>query len=851
VASIQSNFSLLPPADRRRILRNVLNDLAISISGVVPADYQNLSEDQLKELLSSMAEQLTPFYLNAIMPNIGELEGLRDNSFDKHDISITFARLYQVFSSVIANDTNSDANNPNSSFNQHVPPHTGAVLGAASALPWLIGASLHLKQMRARRARNNIKYQVARAAEKNVTESDIIDAYQDLLDRNKVTYRIKDEEQALYAQVEQMVGISKTANNISIASNNKWIAPFQQAWGFLGRSALVFWPTWMLAVLIVGIGASYALPALPIIVGVTIVTALAIEGCLYLARRQAKIKATAISGTRLDKDIRELENPDQVEDNKLGTKHIHKRSGSEHARELARMRDELKTREHMKREHKVFKSIFSNFLPKKMPKRHHDEAQSPFIAAAAKKDRVIVLLERSHIQKGFVQTKFDDELDESAASADLKKVKDSALANYLLGSKTSRNWAIAVNVINSLIGQYTLASFIMWLVGSAMLAVAVLPFTPVFLAVAAGGVGSLALGMIFPAVGTALSAVIGGLFSLGVFSRMKTEQLNFEKSVYLALAQPAKPGSDETKQEAFDRLYVVVKKQKNDIKTRLKQQQERLSKQPQDKLSDVEKHILGLDLDNIDAFNDRYFRAQEHYVPTWTSVKKGFSRAYRTIATAQTGIFVARSLFLAGTVFAGVCLIAGPWAGVAFIAIAIACAVTAVGFRLAQTYYFDKKASERKFFLETIDARTSYLKKMSFELDAVENYLNNNSSSTAYATSSFAGAGTKIKSRRPESSLTEFDSLLSTNNYDENNNNYVPPRRSRKGGNMLSDGFRRRKHKHGGADAIPLSSVVRNSSAQFDPSDRAAAAAARVLAASQGQTPQHPTAARTDKQHTN
>ena len=135
-------------------------------------------------------------------------------------------------------------------------------------------------------------------------------------------------------------------------------------------------------------------------------------------------------------------------------------------------------------------------------------------------------------------------------------------------------------------------------------------------------------------------------------------------------------------------------------------------------LNDQEIFILNLRLDQMDQYDE---------APTWKTKLRTFAfRLYKVINSGQTGIFVARSLFLAGAALAGICALFGPGAPIAFIAIAVGLAVVAIVFKLTRLYLQEKEA-EKKRFVETFPDRISDLKKQYKKLLTVQQVLNQNS----------------------------------------------------------------------------------------------------------------------------
>lgn len=735
--TLPAQFAALSDKDKSDILAKIWSEVE-----------DGLNKDELRQIDRLLAAQLAPFYLN---PEATE-DAIR-GGIDKTDVGYhTVFRLLQVFGYVLANGTNSDANNDATPFNQLMSdPAAAWSLGLATIIPMLIGGLIRFRQLKADRERNSIPYLQTRLNKINpqepVSEDKILEICNDLLDRGKVA------PSRAYLQTvpntkltDAVIGSNKLADFVYTVSGDTKaekegpvktaartvFAGVKQAWYFLADSALVFWPIWMVAVMIIGIAATYVFPALPIIVAATFVTSIAIKAGLAYYRRRTQKKMDLIYQDPL----------------------VLKKEQAEVA-EITRMRHELKSRVHMKREHGFFKSIFGKFLPLKEAKEANPpRVNNVYTAVAARNERVIVLIKNPALKQEEIATPVNQaEPDLETHRQNVVATLKSDIGQRLLGSKAARRGEIAINMVNNAIGYYTLSAFVLWLVGCTLLALA--PITAVI-----GAIGALVLGITLPAVSASFSGLIGGIYSLRAFADTKKAQLEFEKTIYNKLSEEYKPGI--TKQQAFDELDRKVNQRKRDplLQQALAAKQQEIREKekgyendrralfkkmdthnlkvddltPEDykifirKLDDDEAFLLNYDLNKIDVYNDRYFRTQEEKPSTWIKIKKGLFQLYKAVNAAQTWIFVTRSLFLFGAALGGICLLFGPAAGFAFIGIAVTMAVVGVAFKLAQLYK-QKKAAEKAFFVETFDTRLSYLKKQNKQLQALENYLSNKSPS--------------------------------------------------------------------------------------------------------------------------
>jgi ABC-type multidrug transport system fused ATPase/permease subunit len=699
----------------------LLSELA-TMFGEFKPDLDKLSIDELKKLKRFLLNQLAPYYVDA---DIVELAG-RD-AIDKVDVGYhTFLRLWQVFSYVIINNSNSDAEHPDSSFN-HTMGRTPVAwaLGMLFVFPAALGVLIRYRQLVHKRERNSLQYQQAQIHKINLaaklTEKEILDAYNDLLIRGKVTLRniTIQEVEANKPLIEKVVTPNKLANFINNKiTHNPIIQKIEKAWRFLSDTSLIFWPTWMIAVMIIGITAASFPPALPIIVAVTIGASLLFQGTKLIHHLKKKKSEAAENQNRSADKIQE-DKSDLIE--------------------LSRIRNELKQRLHMKQEHAYFKSLFggnSHPLQTKGDKNR-------FIATATQnqsKEKVIVFIENPD----FNQSPIPPEQASAARISDEeheRKIREigisSKIGNYLLGSKGARNRKIAVNMLMAAINNYTQAAFVLWLFSAVFGALA--PVAAVFgtLAAVVGG------GLMFASFG----GIVGALYSIRTFAETRIAQIEFEKDIYSRLAETykGKPKGhtfyDESKEdkyygkakyEVFDLLAAEVEEKKSSIKNNLAAKQQKIRDELKRGITPDKKdtYILNYDLKKIDVYNDRYFETQQEKPSLWVKIQKGLFRTYKAINAGQTSIFVVRSLFLAGAVLGGMCLLFGPAAGFAFIAIALTCAAIGIALKLTQLH-MERKAEHKKFFVDTIDARISYLKKKNKQLMILSNELSNEKSDKA------------------------------------------------------------------------------------------------------------------------
>jgi len=716
---LPANFAALTDQEKQTMLRDLLQRMVWIASSsapgekIHPIDFTTLSTEELKITLHSLSEQLAPYYMSPTVAN-----GMVGDGLDKTDVGYhTFLRLWQVFGYVLANGSSSDASNDASSFNQAMSNTSVAwTLGLASALPIAIGMWIRFEQMKLGRLRNSVPYQIEQLLKVNpeaLSEGELLGIYYDFLERGKVKplYLVSHPDEAI---TDAVIGTNAFADAILAFNGNKKDAydnafkaqarrvfsAVKKGWNFLVGGALAFWPIWMVAVLIIGIGATYVFPALPIIVGITFAVTIAIQvGLSYYRARKAKEAALLQPA---DPQVAEAESIKNAE--------------------KTRMLEELKQRAHMRQSHAYFNKVFKVATKEKVKSSSYS---NPYLPIPMYNERVLTLIDKPQALQEEMQVaalmknqpvKSREKISFSQEEMDAHQKRIDAVVNtglglYLLGSKTARRGQIAVNMVNDAIGYYTLSAFVLWLTGATLWA-----FAP--LAAAFVTVGGLVLGSIFPAVSTAFNALIGVMYSLQGFAETRNKQLAFEQNVYLRLSERYK-NSEMSKAEAFAALEKDVNQRKAALQEVLATKKKELRKWQALKtpLDEQQTLLLNYDLNKIDVY--RYSRAQQEAPSTLATIKNGLFGLYKAVNAGQTWIFVTRSLFLAGAALGGVCLLFGPGSVFVFLGIAAAMAVIGIAFKLTQIY-LDQKAREKAYFLDMLDPNLAYLEKMNKELKTLE-----------------------------------------------------------------------------------------------------------------------------------
>ena len=661
--------------------------------------------------------------------NVDVNDLINNHILDKIDVGYhTFLRVWQVVENVWLNQTSSDRDRADSTFNAE---RTHIAIPILSFVPATIGFLLYWHQMENNRKFQTIAYQQKKIAEARKKLGEIA-----ALEHDEETYRnilqglLNSKKIALAANIkatEEETKNAATKKNKTLVGRtiDTIYAGYKATWSFLVQSALLFWPAWMIAALVVGFAASYALPVLPIVVLAAFAGAAVIKGILYwMQKRQAK-------------KIQQLNQAVGAE-------------VEETAKETNRMlaiKSRLLQRAYTKEVHAYTKSVFAAQYRKLFPSIQKAENQPVYYTTTH--ENIIALVKNEALPPA---NQPEEEEVVLPTNAELRqKIMQSRIGERFLDDKHTHRSHLASETTLSFIQQYTLSAFVCWIVGAAFLgiglATGLLPAlagaTIVFLFIA-----NLILGATLPGI-AALFNVLNGLFgSKNSYQAIQARHKHCVETAYVQFTAPYKPNNQRwtnaievwlteqkdsrkpssreqgviSQQDAFDYFLQRVERQKVKIAHSLQLAQtvikNKLKTQPLSALSEEERVIHNFNLANINVYNDRYFRKFENAPSLWTKIKKAVFRSYRSTNAAQTGIFIARSLFLVGTALAFVSLLAGPFAPIAFIGIAATIALIAVIARLA-TMYFSKKAANKQFFVDTLPDRISYLKKQTKALELV------------------------------------------------------------------------------------------------------------------------------------
>ena len=597
----------------------------------------------------------------------------------------TFLRLVKVVANVIANHSNSDQENPQTScYKGMSKPPVAWSLAMLSFVPLAVGIVLSiLNQHKAskRLGMDHLLEQLNRVMPGNpVTIEEVLRAGQHLLDKSAVQFH------------PTPAPVAEKKSNAQ-----KALSMADRVWNVLNRTSMVFWPAWMIAVLVVGIGAAGGPFVLGIVVGAAIAVSIAIHVSVYLAKRHAKKKAAQARN--------------EIAPTKEAVKQL-----KQDTENLRQMQAELGQQLFIRQKHQYVMGLFRP-LEAKVAKRVNRENKS-LLFLDEKSKRPYLIPGAAAANEGKAVTEDDKQ-----------KARDSKIAQqFLIGSASARRASIAINAINEAINQYTAASFILWLVGSALSV-----FAPA--AAAIGAVATVVLGGI---LGASFGGFIGALSSLRWVVNAKKAQAAFDEAVLVKLSAPYHSAKEKDallngkpKHEVFDKLFKAnqgYRQIKGDgtLFDLLKQKQKEILNKKKADRTPQDKYLLTLDLTQNSVMNDRFFRTLEESPSAFTSVKKVAQRVYSAVNAGQTWIFVARSLFLAGSVAGGMSLFFGPFALLAFLVIATTMAAVGIGLRLASLHY-NRKQESKRYFVETLDARIVFLKKQNKQFYEIRQTLMNGS----------------------------------------------------------------------------------------------------------------------------
>lgn len=694
----------------------------------------------------------SPFYIaikNALKSSKNAFQTIINaGGGDLKDFVDTIWRLFQVFSNIVANKTNdcSDSkdgefikktkvNGPDSSLNT-----VGEVFFITSIVALVAGSIKVIYQGFRNLTLGGYSYllrQLNKISQDKLNKANVDQTINSLIERDKVYSRLYRKSQKLDRNGDPLDVIETSKESFGFFDfinlfdgkthlfknyeKNKRPSLFarligtaslavKSLWNFVGNNAFVFWLVWFPFVLAVGTAAATtSMFFVPIILCVTFGITLAFTVWKVVERI---------------KHINNMKRNDSKEKNEK----------IEHDR----MVKDLKQRVYMKEEHRLMMAILGGSVTS-------HKAKKSFVNEETNQIKITKDAINNFAEKPIIQLERSKE-----------EVLNSRLGKYLLnGSKRRIGFAVGMEIASGLV----VTSMVFWLIST------------VALVAAGGAVANLVFAFFDSGVNAAIAGgIVSGFFSLRKIAEMRKSQKEFEDKIHARLTEAYKPEKPEnkgvTKAEKFAEMELAVELKKAQVEllrlkklialaaghnskaltaahelvgefdangTRLNlackpkklRNEFKIINSAYEKLyADLkragkpinDKSIAsGYDIKKIDVYNDYYFEKQKDKATLWTNVKKGCNRAYAFLSGGQSGIFIVRTLFLVG----GICAAACTGAPLVFFGIAAVGALVIGTIKLVQ-YCLERKRQKRENFVNTIDARISYLRKKEKELDALE-----------------------------------------------------------------------------------------------------------------------------------
>jgi hypothetical protein len=297
-----------------------------------------------------------------------------------------------------------------------------------------------------------------------------------------------------------------------------------------------------------------------------------------------------------------------------------------------------------------------------------------------------------------------------AASIKAIKVSKKSIMSYLQPSKHESRMRIANNIIGAMAFGLVIPFFITQLLGGILSAALVAGLGITILSTSTAVATT--LGVLNGAV---LSTVWGGLWAakngLTTFINQRNSKSAYQQKLD---ALNAKVDGGPSKIEQFDALQKAYNKKL----AYLQRNHPTVHAQMQATLVGS-KHWS--------ATNHHYHEKQRAKATPWTRIKQGMNRAYELLGGAETGVLVARVLFLSGCVLGFTLLSAATVAltGVTFgLAPVVFTAIAGVlggvlGVNRLLKYTFGKRQEHREKFVNTFDDRLKFLEQKNQEMDAL------------------------------------------------------------------------------------------------------------------------------------
>jgi hypothetical protein len=688
---------------------------------------------------------------------------------DLSDFWDTFVRLLQVAGNVVENGTN-DASTENENspyykwFYQNGPGSnftaTGAAVFGVGGFIFVAGTAINIFKRYRSIVLGTYDYllnQLNKLSTKEFARKDIVDGINDLIARGKVVSQLQPPAQR--GPVPQSQGIQsvtdfinafdskknafKKYHNVEPSVGEKILGTFtlvvKKIHNFISNTAFVYWVIWFPFVLAVGIAAaSSSFLWGPVVLAATF----GVMTAFTLWKASNRIQKASLT-------------PEQSRD---------RAESKKTAAEEQRMLHEAKSRLFIKQDHKAKKAILSAVISEtdnrlaalkiQLDRDGKSDRSKKFVDESSQK-RIALL--RDKLYASAPQATVQNQTEIKTTPEDVRK---SRLGKYLLAGVKRR---AAVNVFLEAVSGIITVSFMFWIVST------VAAFIP-------GAIAKAIAVFCDSGFNTAIGGgILGGLLGIRRIGELVAEHKAYRQQVEETLTRRYK-NTDQSVLEKYESLEAEVefrktrvqflrlqnllnmatqneatktKKQVLDAKIALqkvrsvyesvqpeierfeqyKNDRQKLTRQivimqkvlaragidvPEQQL------ISQYDVNSKRNVNNHYYFAKQKESPSFgTRCKKLLNRAYTAVCGMQSGVFIARTLFLSGAILAGICVGAPPL----FFAIAGALALTLAITRFAR-FYSERARAKRMAVLNSVDARISFMRKQNKELLACEKILN-------------------------------------------------------------------------------------------------------------------------------
>ena len=277
----------------------------------------------------------------------------------------------------------------------------------------------------------------------------------------------------------------------------------------------------------------------------------------------------------------------------------------------------------------------------------------------------------------------------------------------LTGSKLGNALRVGFAAVTGLIGGYVIAQFVAWPITT------ILSFSPIIAATLASPVGIIAL--------FAVTAAIGVFFAVKEASKARTEQVEMNHMADIKLKEKNNESCLQELEKDIAAGQEAIKSTKKNLNSELDRYCNFYNKNHKLELNKINRNDWIPDYNIASIENKRYFEEQQHKSTKFTLFKKGLNRVLSFTNGAGTGMFVVRSLLLAGGI---VSLFFAPPIWVIF-GIGLAAAAT-WGIAKLVDYHLQRNVANRKAMIEGLDVRIDYLQKKKEELKEYDELLKEN-----------------------------------------------------------------------------------------------------------------------------